>query len=186
VEAVAGDRFQVPEYDAPQNAYPRFVRHKEFDYSIYAFTPMRPFEANAWFDLDVGVRDDLHVLRFHAKEHTDQGTFRWTRDRSYVTFTSLRPDHRTVTLWLHDGGRPAAAPPAEVSVHLAGVRLGSVLVRGPVGPYEFHIPPDLARTAASADSAQIQITTTTWNPARILGGGDDRDLGVMLDRVTVK
>ena len=36
-----------------------------------------------WFDLDVGVRDDLHVLRFHAKEQTEGRTFRWTGDTSY-------------------------------------------------------------------------------------------------------
>ena len=39
VEPLASDRFQVPEYDAPKNAYPRSVTQKEFDYSVYVFGP---------------------------------------------------------------------------------------------------------------------------------------------------
>ena len=35
---IASERFQVPEYDAPADAYPRFVRQKEFDYSLYELT----------------------------------------------------------------------------------------------------------------------------------------------------
>jgi uncharacterized protein with PIN domain len=37
VEPILSERFQIPEYDSPWNAYPRFVRRKEFDYSVYAF-----------------------------------------------------------------------------------------------------------------------------------------------------
>ena len=44
-QAIATDRFQVPEYDAPADAYPRFIRHKEFDYSLYALTPPGPDRA---------------------------------------------------------------------------------------------------------------------------------------------
>ena len=32
VRALKSDRFQVPEYEAPVNAYPRSVRQKEFEY----------------------------------------------------------------------------------------------------------------------------------------------------------
>ena len=185
VEAVASERFQVPEYDAPLNAYPRYVRRKEFDYSIYAFTPAPP-GADPWFDLDVGVRDDLHVLRFHAKERAGGRTFRWTMAASYVTLTSLHPTSRTLTIWMDDGGRPAAAPPAEVSVYLAQRLLGTVQVTGGWRAYELAIPPDVAEAASRDDTAQIRLITPLWNPARVLGTGDDRDLGVMVDRVTVK
>ena len=39
VQPLASERFQVPEYDAPLDAYPRFARAKEFDYGVYAFSP---------------------------------------------------------------------------------------------------------------------------------------------------
>ncbi len=35
---IASERFQIPEYDAPADAYPRLVRQKEFDYSLYELT----------------------------------------------------------------------------------------------------------------------------------------------------
>jgi len=110
VKAIDSPRFQVPEYDAPVNAYPRSVRRKEFDFGVYAFEDPAPREGQ-WFDLDVGVKDDLHVLRFHAKEETEGRTFRWTGPTSYVSVTVIHPTAREVTLWMNNGGRPPAAPP---------------------------------------------------------------------------
>ena len=57
---------------------------KEFDYSLYELTPPDAGGRDAAFDLDVGVNDDLHVVRFHAKELTEGRTFRWSRERSLV------------------------------------------------------------------------------------------------------
>ena len=39
VQPIASERFQVPEYESVRNSYPRYVTHKEFDYSVYAFGP---------------------------------------------------------------------------------------------------------------------------------------------------
>jgi hypothetical protein len=110
VRSIASERFQVPEYDAPLNAFPQFVRQKEFDYGLYEFTAAEPINEDAGFDLDVGVRDDLNVVRFHAKEVSEGHTFRWTGAQSYV-FTPLQASSRELTLWLNNGGRPPAAGP---------------------------------------------------------------------------
>jgi hypothetical protein len=186
VEPLASERFQVPEYDSPRDAYPRFVRQKEFEYGLYAFTPPESPEGLA-FDLDVGVRDDLHVLRFHAKEQSAGHTFRWTRATSYVSVTQMHGDSRQVTLWMNDGGRPASVPPADVQVYLQGQLLGTVRVRSGFNPFTLPIPPDLAqRAAVSGEPVELKLATTVWNPHLVLGGPDDRDLGVMLDRVAVR
>ena len=99
---------------------------------------------------------------------------------------------------MDDGGRPAAAPPAEVSVSLqlgfeAGKPpsvdrvLGTVRVGRGFNPYTVAIPADLSDTAASAhEPVRLKLATAVWNPHQVLGSGDDRDLGVMVDRVTVK
>ena len=186
VVPVASERFQVPEYDSPRNAYPRGVKRKEFEYSLYAFAP--PADApEGPFELDVGVRDDLHVLRFHAKEESDGVTYRWSRDVSYISITSLRATARQLILWMNDGGRPLSLRPAEVSVYLANQRLGTVRVVTGFYAYTFAIPPDLAaRAASSGDPVQLKIVTPVWNPSRALGTDDDRDLGVMVDRVAVR
>jgi hypothetical protein len=186
VHALASDRFQVPEYEAPLNDYPRAVRQKEFEYGVYEFTPPQPSDG-LWFDLDVGRDDDLHVLRFHARERTEGHTFRWTRATSYLSVTVIHPTTRSVTLWLNDGGRPPSAGPANVSIYLHGELLGSATVRSGFLPYTFEIPAELAaRAAAAGDPVELKLATPTWKPRTVLGTPDDRELGVMVDRVAVK
>jgi hypothetical protein len=183
VKAISGERFQIPEYASTMNAYPEGVRFKEFDFAVYEFLPDAPEPTG--FGLDVGSMDDLFLRRFHAKERTPDGlTFRWTRDVSHISIVGTRADQKKLTIWMGDGGRPSSAPPAEVSVALNGQSLGTVRVAPGVAPYVFAVPPDLAAAVArSEDAADLQLTTQTWNPARDLGGGDTRDLGVIVDRV---
>jgi hypothetical protein len=186
VEPLASERFQVPEYDAPLDAYPRFARAKEFDYGVYAFTAREPKPVHG-FDLDVGVRDDLHVLRFHAKEMADGRTVRWTRAMSYISITDCTPDVREVTLWMNNGGRPAAAPPAMVTIYLGGELLGTVAVANGFAPYTLPVSSGLAAKASlSGEPVELRLLTTVWNPHDVIGSPDDRELGVMVDRVTVQ
>jgi hypothetical protein len=188
VRAVGSERFQVPEYESAVNAFPRGVRRKEFEFGIYEFTRAgKPAAAPMWFDLDIGANDDLHVLRFHAREQSEGRSFRWTRARSYVAVTTISDTSREVTLVMADGGRPAAAPPARVDVFLHDTPLGSVVVNGTFERYTFAIPAELAAgSAAVQDPVELRLVTTTWKPLQVLGTPDDRELGVMLDRVTVR
>ena len=187
VRSLASERFQVPEYDAPLNAFPRFVRQKEFEYGLYEFTDPEPADDRAGFDLDIGHGDDLHVVRFHAKEVSEGHTFRWTGATSYVSITHLTSTNREVILWMNNGGRPAAAGPAEVTVVLQGHTLGRTIVTSGFQPYSFPIPPALAiQVAAVGDPVELRLVTSTWNPHTVLGSPDDRNVGVMLDRVAVR
>jgi hypothetical protein len=159
---------------------------KEFDYGLYEFTPPEAREG-LWFELDVGTRDDLHVLRFHAKEDTDGRTIRWTQRQSFISVTIVPAEARRITLWMHNGGRPAAAPAADLEVHFHGVPLGTIRVEDGWREYHLAIPPELAaRAAAVGDPVELRLVTTTWNPREVLGTPDDRELGVMLDRVAVR
>jgi hypothetical protein len=185
VSPVAGDRFQVPEYDSPYNAYPRGVRHKEFEYSIYAFGP--PAAGSGPFDLDVGVDDDLNVLRFNAKERTEGRTIRWSRARSFVILDRVRAGDRALVFTMSSGGRPRAAAPADVTIRAADRVLGAFRVTGGFAEYAVAIPADLAASWATAgEPVRVSIEAPTWNPSRLLGGTDDRELGVMVDRVAVR
>jgi hypothetical protein len=185
--ALAGERFTIPEYDAPADAYPRFVRNKEFDYSLYELTPPAADAAQRRFDLDVGTEDDLFVVRFHAKEQTEGRSFRWSRDRSFIATTNVQPTSREVVLTLNDGGRPAAAPPAIVTVALDNQVLGTIPVTTGFKDYSVAIPPALAaRLASEGRAAELTLSTTTWKPETVLGTADPRDLGVMVDRVAIR
>jgi hypothetical protein len=186
LQPLASEQFKVPEYEStPWHTFPRAVRQKEFDYGIYEFGPPRALDGQ-WFDLDMGTNDDLHVVRFHSKEQTEGRTIRWSRYNSWIVVTPFNADSRTVTLWMSDGGRPHAAEPARVSVYLEDELLGAASVDTGFRPYTFGIPPELAARATAADSPRLRLQTNIWNPHEALGTGDDRPLGVMVDRVTVR
>ncbi len=183
---VRSERFQVPEYESTFNAYPQTVRRKEFDFGLYELRP--PVQTpEIWFDLDVGLRDDLHVVRFHAKEEAAGRTMRWSQDQSFVSITNLTRGAREVVLTMSNGGRPGAAPPADVSVYIDEALLGTARVVDGFHPYAFQLPAGAAEAAAGTDTpVRLIIRTPAWNPQQILGTPDNRELGVMVDRVQVK
>ena len=185
VAPVSSDRFQVPEYESARNAFPRFVTQKEFDYSVYALGPsVTPGSA---VDLDVGINDDLNVVRFHAKESTEGRTFRWSQRQSFVVVDRIRAGARALSIWMNDGGRPAAAPPADVTILIRDRVLATVRVTPGFNEYVISIPADVAAAAAgTGEPVRITLRTTTWNPQAMLGTPDDRELGVMVDRVAVR
>jgi hypothetical protein len=184
--ALASERFTIPEYDAPRDAYPRFVRQKEFDYSVYQLAAPVASASDLPFDLDVGEKDDLHVLRFHAKEQSEGRSFRWSHRRSFVMI-AVDATSREIVLSMNDGGRPPSVEPADVAVALDGQLLGTVRVNTGFKPYTLAIPAALAaRLSTSNNTVELAISTTVWRPRTTLGTPDDRELGVMVDRVTVK
>jgi hypothetical protein len=187
VRPLASERFQIPEYDSLRNAYPRSVRRKEFDYSLYEFTPPVPEDPDERFELDVGALDDLHVWRMYAKEQSEGRSIRWSRDTSYVSITRIRPDTRELTLWMSDGGRPDSVPPADVKVYLADQLLGTARVDTGFEAYTLAVPAALAeRLGSDSDPVQLKLVTSVWIPEAVLGTPDDRALGVMIDRVAVR
>jgi hypothetical protein len=185
VEAVASDRFQIPEYESVRNGYPTRVRQKEFDFGVYRFVERR--DASDGVAIDIGDQDDLQVVRFHAKERDARGTYRWTRALSYLSLVDVPADARELVLWMDNGGRPAAAGPAAVELFIGETSVGRATVGNGIAPYAFAIPPDLADSmAASRDAVTVRIRTATWRPRDLLKVTDDRELGVMVDRVEVR
>jgi hypothetical protein len=187
-EPVSSEKFRVPEYATAENAYPTGIRQKEFDYGIYRLTP-RAATARGPIDLSIGDKDDVNVVRFHAKEfRADIGLkYRWTGPLSYVLLQGSPPGARTLTIWLSSGGRPSQAPAPEVSVTLEHRELGRVTPSDEVRPYAFAIPADLATALATSDDpARLELRVSTWNPAELLGATDTRNLGVILTRVTIQ
>ena len=54
-------------------------------------------------------------------------------------------------------------------------------------PYTLDIPPALAAAlAATREPVQLRIETAPWVPEEVLGTPDDRQLGVMVDKVTLR
>mgnify|MGYP000253474684 FL=1 len=73
-----------------------------------------------------------------------------------------------------------------MTVRLNERPLGTVTVTSQFDPYRFEVPPDLAEQLALAEEAgRLEIECAPWNPADTVGGLDTRDVGVMVDRVTI-
>ena len=183
---VGADRFQVPEYEQTRNAYPTTVRQKEFDYGIYEFVPGRM--TSGVFDLDVGTADDLYVRRIYAKQQDHNNvTYRWTRDRSFISILGTPATANSLTLYVNNGGRPADSEEPIVRITLDDVPLGMFSVTAGFNPYTVSIPPDVARTVAGREeTSELLIETSTWVPQEHLGGSDDGEVGVILDRVVIQ
>ena len=184
---VATDRFSVPEYESAHDAYPTEVRFKRYDVALYRLIPrLKPIDQ---FALDVGINDELWLRRFHDQEvlgGTDVA-FRWSRDVSFVTLLGVSRDRRVVTLWLSNGGRPDSAGAATVEVALDDLALGRVTLTDRFEPYQFEIPVDLAAAMEiGEDPGRLRLISNTWKPGAALGVDDPRELGVMLDRVTLE
>ncbi len=182
---IDSDRVQIDEFEVTTDRLPRTVRRKEFDYGVYQLTIGQSLSGP--FTLDVGVRDDLHVLRFHAKEQVDGRTVRWTQDRSVVALSGLDGGERSVTMVMSDGGRPAGATPARVRVLFDDVLIGETAVGRDFQTYVFPIPPELAAAAAAAlVPAELRFESTLWRPSEHGRAIDTRYLGVLVDSVAVR
>ena len=104
-----------------------------------------------------------------------------------IPMLGVTPRARFVTLWLNDGGRPDHFPPTTVAIRLNDRPLGTVTVTSRFEPYRFEIPADLAELLAVAEDAGVlEIASPLWNPAETLGGTDTREVGVMVDRITIE
>ena len=180
------ERFSVPEYESAYNAYPSEIRFKRYDVSIFEIFPrVMPIDS---FDLDVGVEDELLLSRFHDQEVLGgtNTTFRWSRDTSYVSILGISQKHHIVTLWLQNGGRPDNVGHATVEISLNRRHLGTVTVNEQFKPYRFDVPFDLAAELEVAEQpGLLQLTSHTWKPGEVLRVDDPRELGVMVDRITV-
>jgi hypothetical protein len=184
IRAVRNQRFEIPEYESARNAYPREVRLKKFNLNLYELRSGG--HAPPVLDLDIGGFDDAWVLRVFARQEQDGVSYRWVRDRSFVTLVGVPSTARAIVLRAGDGGRPPAAGAAEVRVFLNDRLVGAVTVRGGFADYRVELPPDVAATAAGRPTAEVRLMCETWTPKTVLGGSDDRELGVMLDRIRIE
>ena len=176
--------FWVPEYEATSwDTYPRTVRQKDLRYSVYQLTPGDGQRRG--FTLDVGYYDELNVVRFHAREVIEGRTYRWTGPQSFIAASGFTGAEREIAFVLHNGGRPENAPPATLDVYFNETLLGQIRVDFGFKTYRLAIPAEIATlAAASEDSAQLKLLSSVWSPSDF-GGGDTRQLGVMIDRVEI-
>lgn len=187
VEQLKGGTIRVPVFEATSyETLPARLRTLSFNFTVYRFADSSSHDGA--FRIDVGGFDEFQAFQFHDKERLGRGetTFRWTRDRSTLSVVRIEADDRELVLRVSNG-RPPAAPPARLTVFLADQPIGAVDPVGEFRDYVFAIPAELAsKLAQQSAGAEIRLESTTWTPRDVSGGGDDRVLGVMIDRAEIR
>ena len=179
------ERFEVPEYESAFRAYPREVRQKAFEFGLYELLPRLHSEP----EIDIGADDELYARQFYAQETVTgrEVTFRWSQGDSSVLLPAVDDQTRAVTLWLNVGGRPPNAAAARVDVYVNQHLLGTAVPTNSFEPFTFELPPGVVtEIEASEEAPVLRLDTPTWNPQATLGSNDTRDLGVMVDRITLE
>lgn len=130
------------------------------------------------FQLDAGSpNDDPYLINWHASELTSDATFtyRWSRDRSEILIPAFGATRATLTVRLRGAPNPEAAPPAATIDFGAGPR--QVALASEPRDYTFDVP----ASAFNDGGLRVTIESPTFRPP-----GDNRDLGVLLDRVNLR
>ncbi len=130
-------------------------------------------------ELDVGSSDDFQVSGCFAKEGAAGETYRWTGPCASLYLPALAKA-RAFTIVASVGRRPAE-PPTRVDVSVGDRPVGSFVPGADWESFRFLIP------EGGGQSGLVRLSVPTWRPANVEAGSSDvRDLGVMVDRVTVE
>ncbi len=90
-----------------------------------------------------------------------------------------------MTIWAASP-RPRQLDPTAGDIYLQDRHLGRLHPTSNFEPHRFVIPRDLAtQLADDRYAAQLRIESNTWSPSQVIDGGDPRELGTMIDRITV-
>jgi hypothetical protein len=137
--------------------------------AFYAARLSEPAQATA-----ISVEGPSSSLsRFYAREESAQGPFRWTQTSSRLTFYSdFEPGFYILRMDL-GGRRPQIAPPLtlEVATSIGDRWAFSALAARESIAKVIEIPSAQTRV-------EVWLNSTTWVPKEVIGGGDDRPLGV--------
>lgn len=142
-----------------------------------AFGALLVWQVRLPFQLDIGSpNDDPYLVNWHASESTSDAafTYRWSRGQSEVLVPAFGATRTTLTLRLRGAPYSQGTPPAATIDFGAGPR--QVALAAEPRDYTFDVP----ASAFNDGGLRVTIASPTLRPT-----GDNRDLGVLLDRVSL-
>jgi hypothetical protein len=159
-------------YDRP----PRAPRFQSVHFVLSRFVAPEDLQVPPLPEVDVGGSDDVQVSGFFDKEILDgRRTYRWTGPCGSLYFPGAAAG-KTLVITAAAGQRPASAP-ANVTVSVSGVRLGSFTAEEAFRDFRLGLPRELP-----PGPPVVRLDVAAWRP----GDRDGRELGVMVDRVAVE
>jgi len=136
--------------------------------------------------IDLGTPlDHIFIQKgFHHRErHLGKVPVRWSGPIAVLSIPVYpRPGRGPVLdLRVVDTGPPRKDWSGRVIVEMAGEKLGEIELLP--GEKSYRLP--LKKSAAAPEMAEITISASPWQPSKLNRSRDTRNLGVMLDRITL-
>jgi 4-amino-4-deoxy-L-arabinose transferase-like glycosyltransferase len=164
-------------YDYPSVNQPSF-----YGFEIYDVTGRRSNETQAGpLVIDVGGFDTAYIRSgFYGKEILLDGTSaRWTEGEAIVDIPTIA--NAPVTIGVRAMTfRPVQVPAAPVTVWLGDQVIGQFTPNEAWQTWSFH-----ATSHSTTGLSSLRFTTETFNPAGLQLSADNRDLGFLIDRISV-
>ncbi len=180
LERVQPFSFGTWEWERAYAAKPRRPTFHALNFTVSRVVPPEQIQVPPLPLVDVGGTDDVQVSGFYDKEGGGDLTYRWTGPCASVYLPGARGG-ASLVIRTSTGRRPASRP-AQVVASLNGVRLG-VFASGPA--WEEHV---LALPDPLPPGPRVlRLDVPAWRPVHTdPGAGDERDLGVMVDRLEIR
>jgi hypothetical protein len=141
------------------------------------------YQVKAPVQIDLGAGEDAPFLRnFYDVEQSDGLSYRWSSDRSFVYLPGIGSGTPLVLRVTLNGYRPAGLPSPLLHVKANGTELSAFTPSDQFDTYEFAVDSDAIGTPGNLE---IEIDSEVFSPAQTPGEGDLRELGVLLDSISV-
>ncbi len=131
------------------------------------------------YEVRLGESDDnSYIDGFYEPESNPHDVYRWSGKTAAVRFPGIGCAQATTLRLRMSGARPSGIPLPQLTLKLNGRRLSRFAAEGQMKIYESTVPRE---TIVCTGEAEVQIDSETYSP----GGGDLRELGVIVDWVMV-
>ena len=166
-----------------ERAYGRKPRGRSFhalNFTVSRVVPPDQIQVPPLPLVDVGGTDDVQVSGFYDKEGGGILTYRWTGPCASVYLPGAQPGANLIVR-TSTGKRPASRP-ARVEVSLNGAALGAFIAGPEWNEHALRLPDPLP-----AGPRVLRLDVAAWRPVHTdPAAGDERDLGVMVDRLEIR
>ena len=142
------------------------------------------YQVKAPIQIDLGEKGDGSYLRnFHDSERADGVSYRWSSDRSSVALPGIGGNAPALLRVRLNGSRPSGLPLPRVSIAANGHEVASFTATDEFETYEFAVS---RGTVGISGNLEVEIRPEFFVPNQVMGGGDLRQLGVLVDFVSLE
>lgn len=142
------------------------------------------YQVKTPFEIDLGEQSSqVYLHNFYQIETADGFSYRWSSDRSSVFLPGIGGYAPALLRLRLNGSRPVGLPLPLVSIRANGQELTSFAATDQFETYEFTIDRE---TMGISGNLEVEIDSESFAPADVIGGGDLRELGVLVEHVSVR